>query len=93
MQKQIETYIDAHREEIIRQWADLVNLEGESKQTDALEAVAQHLYDLFTEAGVSCEFRRGHPEAPRRCDRRGSSGSANPVFRTLRYGVSEGDVR
>ena len=65
MQKQIETYIDAHREEIIRQWADLVNLEGESKQTDALEAVAQHLYDLFTEAGVSCEFRRGHPEAPR----------------------------
>ena len=65
MQKQIETYIDAHREEIIRQWADLVNLEGESKQTDALETVAQHLYDLFTEAGVSCEFRRGHPEAPR----------------------------
>lgn len=64
MKQKIEEYIDSHREEMVEQWRQLVNLEGKSEETVYLDAVAQHLCRLFTEAGVVCELRRGHPEAP-----------------------------
>lgn len=64
MQKQIEMYIDSHREEIVEQWKTLVNLEGKAEELGALDLVAKHLYELFTEAGVECQLHRGHPEAP-----------------------------
>lgn len=64
MDQTINAYIDAHREEIIRQWKDLVNLQAESKEVEALDVVAQHLYRVFTEAGVTCQLRRAVPEAP-----------------------------
>ena len=64
MQKKIEAYIDAHRDEIVEQWKTLVNLEGKASELECMDIVAQHLYKIFTEAGVECELRRGHPEAP-----------------------------
>ena len=64
MQKQIEEYIDSHREEIIEQWKNLVNLEGKADEIEALDAVADHLKKIFTEAGVKCEMYRPNPKAP-----------------------------
>ena len=86
MQKQIEAYIDGHREEIIGQWATLVNLEGESKQTDALEVVAQHLYSIFTEAGLTCELRQGTPDAPKiLCGEIGADRPGQPILFSGHY--------
>ncbi len=64
MKQKIEAYIEAHREEMVEQWRQLVNLEGKSDELEALDIEAQHLCRLFTEAGVACELRRGHPQAP-----------------------------
>ncbi len=64
MQKQIEAYIDAHQEEIVEHWKNLVNLEGKASELECMDIVAEHLRKIFTEAGVECELRRGHPEAP-----------------------------
>lgn len=54
LQKQVEAYIDAHREEIIEDWKTLVNLEGKGNQPEAMEEVARFLRGLFTAAGFTC---------------------------------------
>ena len=58
LQKQVEAYIDAHREEIIEDWKNLVNLEGRGSQPECMDEVAHHLYDLFTAAGFACTLDR-----------------------------------
>lgn len=66
VQKQIEQYIDAHREEIIATWRDLVNLEGQTLETEHLNKVADFLYKKFSEAGVKCELHSpAGEEAPK----------------------------
>ena len=37
LQKQVEAYIDAHREEIIEDWKNLVNLEGRGSQPECMD--------------------------------------------------------
>ena len=64
MQETIDAYIKAHREEMLACWEELVNLEGKSGELDAMETLAKRLGELFAEAGVSCELRKGHAEAP-----------------------------
>ena len=58
LQKQVEKYIDAHREEIIADWKALVNLEGRGNQMECMDEVAYFLRDLFTAAGFSCTLER-----------------------------------
>lgn len=65
MEEKVKMYIDSHRDEIIEQWKTLVNLEAESHQLEQLEVVVNHLYRIFTEAGVKCELRETHPEGPK----------------------------
>ena len=60
----VNTYIDSHRDEILEQWEDLVNLQAESHEVEQLDVVAEHLYKIFTEAGVTCQLGRPIPEAP-----------------------------
>lgn len=64
MQKAIEAYIDSHREDIIEDWRALVNLEGRADEPEAMDAVAAHLLEVFSAAGVNCRLERPHPEAP-----------------------------
>lgn len=64
MQRQIEAYVDAHRDEIVEQWKALVNLEGRADEVEAMNAVAEHLLKIFTEAGVDCRLERPNPIAP-----------------------------
>lgn len=58
LQKQVEKYIDAHREEIIADWKALVNLEGRGNQMECMDEIAYFLRDLFTAAGFSCTLER-----------------------------------
>ena len=58
LQKQVEAYIDAHRDEIIEDWKNLVNLEGRGSQAECMDEVANHLYKLFTDAGFACTLDR-----------------------------------
>ena len=53
---QVASYIDAHREEMIALWRDLVNMEGSSVEKEHVDKVAKRLYDEFTAAGVQCEL-------------------------------------
>lgn len=64
MQKLIDAYIDTHREEMVAQWEALVNLEGKADEPEAMDAVAEHLFRIFSEAGLTCRLQRAHPQAP-----------------------------
>ena len=64
MQKLIDAYIDAHREEMVAQWEALVNLEGKADEPEAMDAVAEHLFRIFSEAGLTCRLQRAHPQGP-----------------------------
>ncbi len=65
MQNIIESYVDAHREEILEQWKTLVNLEGKADELEAMDTVAEHLRRIFTEAGVSVPSIGPIPRHPR----------------------------
>lgn len=64
MRETIDAYIDAHQEEILEQWKTLVNLEGKADELQAMDTVAEHLRDIFTQAGAACQLHRPHPQAP-----------------------------
>ena len=64
MQKLIDSYIEAHREEIVAQWEALVNLEGKADELEAMDVVVNHLYRIFSDAGVVCRLQRPHPQGP-----------------------------
>ena len=98
MQNTIESYVDAHREEILEQWKTLVNLEGTANEPEAMDTVAEHLRQIFTEAGVSCTLHRPNPQAPQvltgviGADRPGKpvllGGHYDTVFRKGQFGQS-----
>lgn len=49
-------YVTEHREDIIRDWQELVNLEGSLREPEYLDIEAEWLKQKFTDAGVSCEI-------------------------------------
>lgn len=65
MLKQIESYIDSKREEMIETWKTLVNLEGKAPEKECMDKVADYLYKIFSEAGVDCVLTETIPEAPK----------------------------
>ena len=52
----IEAYVDAHREEMLALWREIVDLEGRSEELDALRLVAERLRSAFEAAGVDCRL-------------------------------------
>lgn len=65
MKKQIESYIDSKRGEIIEIWKTLVNLEGKASEKECMDNVADYLFDLFSKAGADCKLIVTNPEAPK----------------------------
>ena len=51
--KEIISYVDAHRDEMIALWKDLVNLEGSSKEKANLDLVAARIKEAMEEAGAT----------------------------------------
>ncbi len=56
MDQRIMDYVTKHREDIISDWKELVNLEGSLREPDYLDIEAEWLKQRFTEAGVNCEI-------------------------------------
>jgi len=56
MKKEIENYIEAHRDEMLQLWRDIVNLEANSECLEGLRLVAERLKDEFEAAGVKCRL-------------------------------------
>ena len=56
MDQRIMDYVTEHREDIIRDWQELVNLEGSLREPEYLDIEAEWLKQKFTDAGVSCEI-------------------------------------
>lgn len=101
MCRQVNEYIDDHREEMLEVWGELVNLEGcaldgSPEERTNLNRSAQRLYELFTQAGVTCELKEYHPEAAQMLvgvigkDRPGQpvilTGHFDTVFKTGTFG-------
>ena len=57
-------YIDAHREELLEDWKNLVNIEGSLRQPEAMHQEAEYLCELFRKAGVDCQVYSASPEIP-----------------------------
>ena len=53
---QIEKYIDAHREDILRDWKRIVELESHTDDPDGVRITATALKELFEEAGLCCRL-------------------------------------
>ena len=65
--KEIISYVDAHRDEMIALWKDLVNLEGSSKEKANLDLVAARIKEAMEEAGATVTMVEDGPvpaEAP-----------------------------
>lgn len=62
MNKKIAAYVDAHREEIIAMWQDLVNTESGSSNKAGVDAVANKVKAQLEEAGAEVKLME-HPEA------------------------------
>lgn len=56
MKEQIEAYVEAHRDEMLGVWRDVVNLEANSECLDGLRRVVERLKAEFEGAGVKCEL-------------------------------------
>ena len=56
MDQRIADYVNDHREDIISDWRELVNLEGSLRQPEYLYPEAEWLKQKFTEAGVDCDI-------------------------------------
>lgn len=51
----IKEYLQEHREEIIQDWAALVNMQGASKETEKVNQVISYLRTRFEEDGFTCK--------------------------------------
>lgn len=50
----IKKYLEEHRDEIIRDWETLVNMQGASKEPEKVNCVIQYLETRFAEDGFAC---------------------------------------
>ncbi len=64
MRQQIENYIASNREAVIRDWKNLVNLEGSLREVDNMRTVADFVQKLFSEAGVDCAVYSAKDDVP-----------------------------
>ena len=62
MNEKIAAYVDAHRDEIIAMWEDLVNTESGSSNKAGVDAVADKVKAKLEEAGAEVRVLE-HPEA------------------------------
>ena len=81
MDQRISEYVNAHREDIVNDWRELVNLEGSLRQPECLFPEAEWLKQKFTEAGVSCDIvktKENYP--PLVCGTIGEGRQGKPVI-------------
>ena len=57
-------YINAHKESIVEDWAELVNTEGKADELENMAEVAALLKAKFEKAGFVCELKKTHEGAP-----------------------------
>ncbi len=56
LKKQLEDYIDSHRQEMLDLWRDVVNLEGNSDDLAGLRLVVDRFKAEFEAAGMTCQL-------------------------------------
>ena len=49
-------YVDAHKEEMIALWRDLVNTEGGTHEKEYVDVVARKVCGIFTDLGFECQL-------------------------------------
>lgn len=54
--KQINSYIDAHKDEIIDMWCDFVNTESSAREKENVDIMGEKLKNVFEEIGFNCEL-------------------------------------
>lgn len=54
LKKEIEAYVDSHRQEMLDLWRDVVNLEGNSEDLAGLRRVVERFKQEFESAGMQC---------------------------------------
>ena len=64
MKEKIKAFVREHEQDIIRDWKDLVNLEGSWREPKNMYVVAEHLRKLFSDAGVDCGIYCAKPDVP-----------------------------
>ncbi len=80
MDDRIRQFVELHRDEIMRDWKELVSFEGSLRQPQYLYPEAEWLKMKFTEAGVNCgivQTKEGYP--PLVCGVIGEERSGKPV--------------
>ena len=53
--EQVKSYIDAHRDEMIAVWRDVVNLEGSTQEKDNVNLCGDRFKEEFEKAGLTCK--------------------------------------